>query len=151
MANTKITRRSNADGSNDDFFERLLDTLDNSMKNYSDHWVREQEQISEKFDSVQKTYAELVERLTTVEAKDFGTAVNKIDSSLKKMLSLEHKVENLEYDKREADKVIAELKDKCHRANLIINIALGCIVSFVIPLLIAVIPYIIDFFRQKGQ
>lgn len=150
MANSKIVKRNDDDGDHDEFFDRLLTTLDNSMKTHSDHWIREQEQISEKFDSLQKAYAELVGRLTTVEAKDFGSAVNKIDDSLKKMISLGLKVDSLEYENKEQEKIIAELKDKCHRANLIINIALGCIVSVFIPLLIAIIPYIIDFFRNKG-
>jgi len=152
MAPTKITRRDDDNhGNHDEFFERLLTTLDNSMKTHSDRWVREQEQISEKFDLLQNAYVELVGRLTTVEAKDFGSAVAKIDDSLKKMISLGLKVDTIEYENRQQEKIIEELKDKCHRANLIINIALGCIVSVVIPLLIAVIPYMIDFFKNKGQ
>jgi predicted nuclease with TOPRIM domain len=148
MANTKITRSS--DGGNEEFFNRLIHTLDTSMKNHADHLVTEQAEISEKFDDLQKTYAELIERLTTIEAKDFGSAVHKIDSSLKKMISLEHQTGDLADKMKDANRIIEELKDKCHRANLIINIALGVLLSVVVPLLIGILPYIIELIK-KGQ
>lgn len=172
MANIRNTKDNN---NNDEFFERLIETLDSSMKQHAEHWMHEQDEISEKFDDLQKAYAALVERLTSVEAKDFGSAVMKIDSSLKKMISLDHKVEslennsrdatktieelkdkchkvdNLEANAKDASKIIEELKDKCHRANLIINIALGFFLSVVIPLAIGLIPYLIEMFKTKGQ
>jgi len=148
MANIRNTKDNN---NHDEFFDRLVVTLDNSMKQHAEHWMHEQDQISEKFDDLQKAYAALVERLTTVEAKDFGTAVMKIDSSLKKMISLDHQVESLEETSKDVNKIIEELKDKCRRANLIINIALGFFLSVLIPIAIGLIPYIIEMVKAKGQ
>jgi hypothetical protein len=148
MANTKISRSNNGD--DEEFFNRLIQTLDASMKAHSDQWMEEQTEISEKFDDLQKTYAELVERLTTIEAKDFGSAVYKIDNSLKKMISLEHHTQDLSEKMKHANRIIEELKDKCHRANLIINIALGVLLSVVVPLFIGMLPYVIELLK-KGQ
>lgn len=152
MANTKITRRNDDNHDDDDnFFLKLKDTLESSMSRHAEHWVKEQDELSEKFDSLQEAYAELVGRLTSVEAKDFGSAVSKIDSSLKKMISLDHRTEGLEELIRKHETTIVDLKEKINRANLIINIAMGFFLSIVVPVLIALVPYIIDLVKQKGQ
>ena len=112
MANTKITRRNDDNHDDDNFFLKLKDTLESSMSRHAEHWVKEQDELSEKFDSLQEAYAELVGRLTSVEAKDFGSAVSKIDSSLKKMISLDHRTEGLEELIRKHETTIVDLKEK---------------------------------------
>lgn len=149
MSPSRNTRHEEMDDNEDSFLDKLSQTFEDSLSRYASTWMDDMDELAKKFDSLQAAYSQLVERLTHVEAKDFNTVVNKTDTSLQKIFALEQQCKNLEDVTKTNQNSIVHLKENIDRANLIINIILAVFGSFLVPVLIGIIPLIYDYFKSK--
>jgi hypothetical protein len=117
--------------------EKVLEKLDAHTESLNEG----QDTLASKVDSLNAAYTSLAARLVHVEAKDFGTAVTKIDNTLQKLLLLEKDmqtfiedvgVSNVRLEKMKAK--IEILQGKIDKFQFYINIAAFIIVTVLAPL-----------------
>jgi uncharacterized phage infection (PIP) family protein YhgE len=130
----------------EELLRQLLEKLDTHTDNLNDG----QDKLSDRFENLSKTYAELAARLTHVEAKDFNSAITKIDSSSQKILLLENNVKDCLEEQDAVSETLSgikikfeKLEAKIDRIQIYINIVAFVMASIIAPLLVAYISKIL--------
>lgn len=124
--------------------EQLLAQLIEKLEQHTDNLDAGQDKLSDRFDTLSRTYTELASRLAHVEAKDFNSVINKIDVSQQKIFSLEklnsgleEKLDSMTEDIVSLREKTSEIFAKIERIHFYINVVTFVFASVLTPILVA--------------
>jgi len=121
----------------------LLEKVIESFEKGTQNLAEGQDKLSQKVDNLSAAYNSLAARLVHVEAKDFGTAVTKIDNTLQTLLLLRQSVDtnkeitdDLQEKLEEQRNKIEKLESKIDRIQWYINVVAFICASIIMPLFV---------------